>query len=135
MGPIKDAINFLSKGKAGKYSNEHQDVFSEMIAFGLLEVAPLAYIRGRSLPNTLFLIDEAEDLSRPEIKTIVSRMGENSKIILIGDVQQITNPYVDSTNNGLSIVAEKFKEYEFAAHLSLTKGERSTLATIASQIL
>ncbi len=137
MGPIKDAINFLTKGK-GKYSSGHgpqNDVFSEMIAFGMLEVEPLAYIRGRSLPNTLFLIDEAEDLTRPEIKTIVSRMGENSKIILIGDVMQITNPYVDSTNNGLSIVAEKFKDYEFAAHLTLTKGERSELATVASKIL
>ncbi len=136
MGPIKDAINFLNKGKGSKHGQgPGQDVFSDMIAFGVLEVEPLAYIRGRSLPNTLFLIDEAEDLTRPEIKTIVSRMGEDSKIILIGDVMQITNPYVDSTNNGLSIVAEKFKDYEFAAHLTLTKGERSELATIASKIL
>lgn len=133
MGPIKDAINFLTKAKDKERPG--QDMFTQMIDFGMLEVAPLTYIRGRSLPNTLFLIDEAEDLSRAEIKTIVSRMGENSKIILIGDVMQITNPYVDSTTNGLSIVAEKFKEYEFAAHLMLERGERSVLATVASKIL
>ena len=132
MGPIKDAINFLRGPKKGR---NDVDVYSEMIAFGLLEVEPLTYIRGRSLPNTLFLIDEAEDLSRQEVKTIISRMGENSKIILIGDVMQITNPYVDSTNNGLAVVAEKFKDYGFAAPLTLQKGERSVLATTASNIL
>jgi PhoH-like ATPase len=132
MGPIKDSINFLTKAKA---KSRGHDMFTEMIEFGMLEVAALTFIKGRSLPNTLYLIDEAEDLSRPEIKTIVSRMGDNSKVILIGDVLQISNPYVDTTNNGLSIVAEKFKEYEFAAHLTLTKGERSELATVASKIL
>lgn len=132
MGPIKDAINFL-RGPNKKPNNI--DVYSEMVAFGLLEVEALTYIRGRSLPNTLFLIDESEDLTRAEIKTIVSRMGENSKIILIGDVMQITNPYVDSTSNGLSVVAEKFKEYPFSAHLTLQRGERSLLSTTASNIL
>lgn len=133
MGPIKDAINVLrGPHKRGQSS---VDVYSEMVTLGLLEIEALTYLRGRSFSSTFFLIDEAEDLSRQEMKTIVSRMGENSKIVLIGDIMQITNPYVDEVNNGLSIVAEKFKEYQFAAHLTMIRGERSLLASTASQIL
>jgi PhoH-like ATPase len=130
MGPIKDAINFLMRGKAKSH-----DVYMDMIDMGVLEIEPLTYLRGRSLPKTIFLIDEAQDLSRQEMKTIVSRMGEESKLILIGDVKQISNPYLDPTNSGLSNVIEKFKTYDVSAHVTLVKGERSTLATIASDIL
>jgi PhoH-like ATPase len=130
MGPIKDAINFLMRGKA-----KGHDVYMDMVDMGVLEVEPLTYLRGRSLPKTLFLIDEAQDLSRQEMKTIVSRMGEESKLILIGDVKQISNPYLDPTNSGLSNVIEKFKNYDISAHVTLVKGERSSLATIASEIL
>lgn len=129
MGPIKDAVNFLSRRE------KSQDIYSEMVHLGMLEVEPLAYIRGRSLPNTFFLLDEAQDLTRQELKTIVSRMGENSKLVLIGDVQQISNPYLDPTSSGLSTVVEKFKDYDVAAHVNLVKGERSKLASIAAEIL
>lgn len=131
MGPIKDALEFLTRGK-GKGRGS---MFEEMINLKMLEVEPLTYIRGRSLPNTLFILDEAQDISRPEVKTIVSRIGEDSKLVLIGDVMQISNPYLDSTNNGLSNVIEKFKPYDFAAHVTLVRGERSELATVASEIL
>ena len=130
MGPVKDSLEFLMRGK-----DKSRDIYGEMTGMKMLEVEPLAYIRGRSMPNTLFILDEAQDLTRPEIKTIVSRMGEGSKLVLIGDILQISNPYLDSTNNGLSNVVEKFKRYDFSAHVTLSKGERSVLATVASEIL
>ena len=130
MGPIRDSIEFLTRGK-----DKNRNVYDEMLGLRLLEIEPLTYIRGRSIPNTLFILDEAQDMTRPEIKTIVSRMGENSKLIIVGDVMQISNPYLDSTNNGLSYVIEKFKPYRIAAHVTLNKGERSELASIASNIL
>lgn len=130
MGPIKDSLEFLTRGK-----DKNRDIYEEMVGMKMLEIEPLTYIRGRSMPNTIFILDEAQDLTRAEIKTIVSRMGEGSKLVLIGDVLQISNPYLDSTNNGLSNVVEKFKPYSFAAHVTLSKGERSELATVASEIL
>jgi len=130
MGPIKDALEFLTRGKA-----KGRSMYEEMVDLRMLEVEPLTYIRGRSMPNTLFILDEAQDISRSEMKTIVSRIGENSKLVLIGDVLQISNPYLDSTNNGLSNVIEKFKSYDFAAHVTLLRGERSELATVASEVL
>jgi len=131
MGPIKDALEFLMRGR-GKGRGS---MFDEMVDLKMLEVEPLTYIRGRSMPNTLFILDEAQDISRAEVKTVVSRIGENSKLVLIGDVLQVSNPYLDSTNNGLSNVIEKFKPYPFAAHVTLVRGERSELATVASEIL
>lgn len=130
MGPVKDAINFLTRNR-----KPGADVYQHMIDTGVLEVEALTYIRGRSIPNTLFLLDEAQDLTRAEIKTIISRMGENSKLIITGDVMQISNPYLDPTNTGLASVVERFKNYNVAAHVTLEKGERSILATIASEIL
>lgn len=130
MGPVKDSLEFLMRHK-----DKSRNIYEEMINMKMLEVEPLAFIRGRSMPNTIFILDEAQDLTRPEIKTIVSRMGEGSKLVLIGDILQISNPYLDSTNNGLSNVVEKFKSYPFAAHVTLSKGERSELATVASEIL
>ena len=130
MGPIKDSLEFLLRVK-----DKNRNIYDEMVSMKQLEVEPLAFIRGRSMPNTIFILDEAQDLTRPEIKTIVSRMGEGSKLVLIGDILQISNPYLDSTNNGLSNVVEKFKPYPFAAHVTLSKGERSELATVASEIL
>jgi PhoH-like ATPase len=130
MGPVKDAINFLTRGR-----KPGEDVYQHMIDTGVLEVEALTYIRGRSIPNTLFLLDEAQDLTRAEIKTIISRMGENSKLIITGDVMQISNPYLDPTNTGLASVVERFKTHSVAAHVTLEKGERSLLASVASNIL
>ena len=130
MGPVKDAINFLTRNR-----KPGEDAYEHMIETGMLEVEALTYIRGRSIPNTLFLLDEAQDLTRAELKTIISRMGENSKLIITGDVMQISNSYLDATNTGLANVVEKFKSHKVSAHVTLKKGERSILATIASEIL
>jgi len=126
-GPIKDAIEFLFGGDSGKYE--------ELRYMGVFDIEALTYIRGRSLPNSLFVVDEAQNLTRHEMKTIISRIGDGSKIILTGDVTQTDNPYLDSTNNGLTIVAEKFKEYDISGHITLMRGQRSKLATLAANLL
>jgi len=102
---------------------------------GLIEVEALTYIRGRSIPKSFIIIDESQNLTLHEIKTIITRVGEDSKIVLTGDIMQIDNPYIDSVDNGLSCVIEKFKNHSIAAHVTLTRGERSQLATLASEIL
>jgi PhoH-like ATPase len=127
VGPIKDAVEFVFNGDVYK--------FDELTAMGAFDIEPLTYIRGRSLPRTLFILDEAQNLTRHEMKTVISRIGKDSKIILTGDVFQIDNHYLDTTNNGLTIVLEKFKDIDIAAHVSLEKGQRSRLATLAAEIL
>jgi len=108
---------------------------TELVEQGILAVEPLTYIRGRSIPNVYFIIDEAQNLSAHEIKTILTRAGKNTKIILTGDPEQIDHPHLDATSNGLSYAIEKFKNQAIAAHITFTQGERSELATIASKIL
>jgi PhoH-like ATPase len=95
----------------------------------------ISFIRGRSIPNAFIIIDEAQNLSMHELKTIVTRAGENTKIVLTGDIEQIDNVHVDTFTNGLTYAVEKFKEYDLSGHVTLLKGERSALATLASQIL
>lgn len=95
----------------------------------------ITYIRGRSIPNAIILLDEAQNCSKDEIKTILTRAGEGTKIILTGDIEQIDNKSLDSLDNGLVYVIEKFKNSSIAAHVTLTKGERSRLATEAANIL
>ena len=102
---------------------------------GTIEIEALTYIRGRSISNAYIVIDEAQNMSPHELKTIITRVGENSKIILTGDIEQIDNTYLDSTSNGLSYAIEKFKSEEIAGHITLKKGERSKVATLASRIL
>lgn len=127
MQPIYDNLEFLLGADyqmIGTYKDE-----------GLLEVEALTYIRGRSIPNSFMVVDEAQNLSANEIKTIITRMGDNSKIVLTGDIEQIDVAQMDFSNNGLSHVVEKFKQYGIAGHITLRKGERSELATLASEIL
>jgi PhoH-like ATPase len=102
---------------------------------GIIEIASIAHIRGRSIPNSFVIIEEAQNLSHHEIKTILTRIGESSKIVLCGDTDQIDNMLLDKFTNGLTYVIEKFKESTLSAHVNLIKGERSTLATEASQLL
>lgn len=127
MSPIRDAVEFVFGGDTAKYG--------EMRSFKWLEIEPLTYIRGRSLPRTLFILDEAQNLTRHEMKTIISRIGKDSKLVLTGDVFQIDNHYLDTITNGLTSVVEKFKPYAVAGHVTLTKGHRSKLATLAAEIL
>ena len=131
MQPIFDNIDFLFNN-SGKKSSE---TWLELEKEGLLKIEALTYIRGRSIPHQYMIIDEAQNLSKHEIKTIITRAGEGTKIILTGDPDQIDNPKLDSTNNGLSYVIAKFKDQRIAAHITLTKCERSELADIAAEIL
>lgn len=102
---------------------------------GQIEMQALTYIRGRSIPNAIILVDECQNLSKEEVKTILTRAGEDTKIILTGDIEQIDNSDLDATNNGLTYVIDKFKDTDLAGHITFTKGERSRLATVASEIL
>lgn len=107
----------------------------ELIANGKLEVAAITYIRGRTLPNLALIIDECQNLTPHEVKTIITRIGEGSKIILTGDIEQIDAAYLDSSSNGLSYLVDRFKNEKISAHITLTKSERSELSEIASRIL
>ena len=125
--PIQDNLDFLMSGNAKNIEHLYQD--------GTIEIEALSYIRGRSISNAYVIIDEVQNLSPHELKTIVTRVGENTKIILTGDVEQIDNVFLDSTSNGLTYAIEKFKSFELAGHISLVKGERSKVATLAANVL
>ena len=100
-----------------------------------LMITPLAYIRGRSLSNIFFIVDEAQNLTPHEVKTIITRAGENTKIIFTGDIYQIDTPYLDSQSNGLSYLIDRIKDHPMFAHITLEKGERSELANLANELL
>lgn len=102
---------------------------------GVIQVEPLTYIRGRSIPNSFIILDEAQNLTAQEIKTVITRVGEGSKIVLTGDVEQIDNPYIDFASNGLAHAVERLKGHGSTGHVTLCKGERSELATLASELL
>jgi PhoH-like ATPase len=133
MQPIFDNVEYLF----GYSRRKRQGMrgYQELINLGILEIEPLTYIRGRSIPNQYIIIDEAQNLSPHEVKTILTRAGENSKVVLTGDPYQIDNPFVDSASNGLSCIVEKFKGEAIAGHIMLMKGERSPLAELAANIL
>lgn len=132
MQPIYDNIELIvSDGESRKKNRGYQDI-KEM---GILEVEPLTYIRGRSIPRQYLIVDEAQNLTPHEVKTIITRAGEGTKVVLTGDPEQIDNPYIDASSNGLTYVVERFKQVPIAGHITLVKGERSELAEFASQIL
>jgi len=130
MQPIFDNVEFLM-GSDKKASGRAQELINQ----GMINIEPLTYIRGRSIPKQYLIVDEAQNLTPHEIKTIVTRAGMGTKVVLTGDVYQIDNPYVDSANSGLTYAVEKFKGHAIAAHVTLTKGERSELAELAANIL
>jgi PhoH-like ATPase len=109
--------------------------FEMMMDKGQIEIAPLSYIRGRTFSNAYLIVDEAQNATIHELKTVITRIGGNSKIVLMGDTDQIDTPYIDKRSNGLSIVIDKFAGSSMMAHVHLTRGERSALATYASRIL
>ena len=145
VAPIRDNINFLmGTRKPSRRKNQSEDegkrqgddqYLALMQEKGFIEIEAITFIRGRSIPNAFIIIDEAQNLSMHELKTIITRVGDNTKIVLTGDVEQIDNVHVDVYSNGLSYAIERFKEYPIAGHVTLLKGERSELATIASKIL
>jgi PhoH-like ATPase len=133
MQPIFDNLEFLfsNGGTRGRDARG----FVELLESGTIQVEPLTYIRGRSLPHQYLIVDEAQNLTPHEVKTIITRCGEGTKIVLTGDPHQIDNPYVDNASNGLSVVAERFKRERVAGHVALAKGERSELAELAANLL
>jgi PhoH-like ATPase len=135
MQPIYDNLELLLSGGTHTRQKRLSKSYQELINQGMLQVEPLTYIRGRSLPNIFFVVDESQNLTPHEIKTILTRAGEGTKIVLTGDPYQIDNPYIDSQNNGLTYVIEKFRNQPIAAHVTLNRGERSELATTAATIL
>jgi PhoH-like ATPase len=125
--PIQDNLQFLM--------GNDKVTLDMYLQAGTIEIEALTYIRGRSIANAFIIIDECQNLSMHEIKTIITRIGEGTKIVLIGDVEQIDNIYVNSTTNGLTHAVEKFKNFELAAHITLNKGERSRVASYAAEHL
>lgn len=133
MQPLFDNLSVL-KHLGGEDSGRTERI-REMQESGKLHVTPLAYIRGRTLPHVYFIVDEAQNLSPHEIKTIITRAGEGTKIVFTGDIQQIDQPYLDEASNGLSYVISRMRDQPIYAHVSLEKGERSPLADLASDLL
>jgi len=132
MQPIFDNIDFLF---GNQKSNSDITSWDELINQGLLHVEPLTYIRGRSLPSQYMIVDEAQNLTPHEIKTIITRAGDGTKIVLTGDSEQIDNPYLDAINNGLVYCIDRLKGEDIVAHTKLKQGERSKLSEIASELL
>tara|TARA_R100001510_G_scaffold7111_1_gene5525 strand:+ start:1848 stop:3152 length:1305 start_codon:yes stop_codon:yes gene_type:complete len=126
IAPIRDNLEHLFGDRTALDMHVEQ---------GTIEIEAMTYIRGRSIANAFLIVDEAQNLTAHELKTIITRVGHGTKLVLTGDVQQIDNSYVDSVSNGLTHAVEKFKEHDIAGHITLTKGERSQLATLASEIL
>ena len=131
MQPIHDALELLSDLNMG---HEHRRS-NDLMRSGVIVVEALSYIRGRSIANQFMIIDEAQNLTPLEVKTIITRVGQGTKIIFTGDPYQIDNPYVDSASNGFNYIVSKFREQPVAAHIELQKGERSELAELAANLL
>ena len=126
IAPIRDNLEYLFGDKTA---------LDMQIEQGVIEIEAMTYIRGRSISNAFMIVDEAQNLTAHELKTIITRVGHGTKLVLTGDIQQIDNSYVDSVSNGLTHAVEKFKEYNMSGHVTLYKGERSALATLAADVL
>ena len=124
--PIQDNLEFILGDK---------QMFKSYLEKGTIEIEALTYIRGRSISNAFIIIDEAQNLTAHEVKTIITRVGENTKVILTGDIEQIDNIYTNETSNGLTYAIERFKTSHLSGHITFKKGERSKIATLASQLL
>ncbi len=132
MKPVVDTVDYLVD--VGGAIKGHTDG-AGLLRSGLLEIQPLTYIRGRSIANRFVVIDEAQNLTPLEVKTVITRMGQDAKIVLTGDPYQIDNPYVDANSNGFAYLVNRFRDQAIAAHVELRKGERSALAELAANLL
>jgi PhoH-like ATPase len=142
MQPIIDNLDFLLGGEEGAGpqggrggQRGPRNSWADLKGMGLLEVEAISYIRGRSIPRQFMVVDESQNLTPHEVKTIVTRVGEGTKIVFTGDPYQIDNPYVDAESNGLTWLVERFKGQPLAGHVSLLRGERSELAELAANLL
>ena len=127
LAPIQDNLQHLM--------GNDKLTLESYIKSGTIEMEAITYIRGRSISDAFIMIDEAQNLTTHELKTILTRVGENTKIVLTGDVEQIDNTYINETTNGLTYAVEKFKNEDLAGHIILQKGERSKVATLAAKLL
>lgn len=128
LGPIIDNFRHAFKDKDRGY-------FNQLLDKGQIEIAPLAYMRGRTFNDSLIIVDEAQNATIHELKTIITRIGKGSKVVLLGDIDQVDTPYINSQSNGLTIVIEKLKKSDLTGHITLTKGQRSEIASLASELL
>ena len=136
MQPLYDNFDLIFGTHDANEKPEHwRRGHEELIEIGLLQIEPLTYIRGRTIPQQFLIIDEAQNLTPHEVKTIITRAGEGTKVVLTGDPEQIDNPYIDAASNGLTYVVERFKNEPLAGHITLSKGERSSLAERAAALL
>ncbi len=133
MEPLWDNLKHIQN--QFKETEKEYTRLTDMVNKEKLMISPLAYIRGRSLSNIFFIVDEAQNLTPHEVKTIITRAGENTKIIFTGDIYQIDTPYLDSQSNGLSYLMDRLQNHELYAHVTLEKGERSELANLANELL
>lgn len=133
MEPLWDNLKFIQH--QFRENDKEFTRITDMVNQEKLMITPLAYIRGRSLSNIFFIVDEAQNLTPHEVKTIITRAGENTKIIFTGDIYQIDTPYLDSQSNGLSYLIDRIKDHPMFAHITLEKGERSELANLANELL
>lgn len=133
MAPIWDNLKFIKDQFAG--DEKMQSKIDELVSNDKITITPLAFIRGRTLSKIFFIVDEAQNLTPHEVKTIISRAGEHSKFVFTGDIYQIDTPYLDAESNGLSYLIDKAKDHPLYAHITLQKGERSELANLATQLL
>ena len=145
LQPIYDALELLMspqnnqgpkrKRQKGESENGQQKPYADLVNQGVIEVEALAYIRGRSIPNRFFILDEAQQLTPQEAKTVVTRMSKGSKLVMVGDPAQIDHPYVDSRSNGLVFTRQRMRGQSFAAHVTLSRGERSDLAEAGARLM
>ena len=133
MEPLWDNLKFI-KSQFGENEKKHKAILA-LEENGTIVISPLAFIRGRSLSNIMFIVDEAQNLTPHEVKTIITRAGENTKIVFTGDVNQIDTPYLDENSNGLAYLIDRLKGQKLFAHVKLEKGERSELANLANDLL
>ena len=133
MQPLWDNLKLI-KNTFSDRDKEYKQL-EEMVEKEKIVITPLAYIRGRSLANIIFIVDESQNLTPNEVKTIITRAGDGAKFIFTGDVGQIDTPYLDEQSNGLSYLVDKAKGQEIYAHITLEKGERSELANLANELL
>ena len=127
LAPVQDNLKFLT--------GDDQTTLDDYMQRGIIEIEALTYIRGRSIANAYIVIDEAQNLTAHEVKTILTRVGEGTKIVLTGDIEQIGNIYVNEMSSGLTHAVEKMKDHDITGHITLKKGERSRVATLAAKIL
>jgi PhoH-like ATPase len=127
LAPVQDNLKFLT--------GDDQTTLDDYMERGLIEIEALTYIRGRSIANAYIVVDEAQNLTAHEIKTILTRVGEGTKIVLTGDIEQIDNVYINEMSSGLTHAIEKMKSFDLSGHVTLEKGERSKVATLAAKVL